>query len=372
MSWDSLIGHQEIRRRFQACASKGRLAGTYLFLGPNGIGKRAFALKLAEAVLCERNPTEHLTPCGECSACLQVQQRTHPDLLQISKPADKNVLPIDLFIGRSTHRKKEGLVYEIGMKPYRGGYRIAIIDDADYFNAESSNCLLKTLEEPPPQSILILLGTSQQRQLHTIVSRSQLIRFQPLQRNEVADILHRLVAGEALSIEGIDIDSLAASSSGSISRAIQLADPETFEFRKLLFRQLASIDPHQGEFAKSIVSYAEAAGKEGFRRRPRLELVGEFAIELFRTATVHMVGSGNLSPDDSTLDAPATELASRLSNTDHAADRLVRCIQRTGDMQFHVSTNAQFLNVVESWLVDLGRLMRHEPVTTGQLPHGRV
>ena len=84
---------------------------------------------------------------------------------------------------------REGLCYDIALKPYSGRRKVAIIDDADYLNKEGANCLLKTLEEPPPKSLLILIGTSEQRQLPTIRSRCQIVRFQPLPEQDVAELL---------------------------------------------------------------------------------------------------------------------------------------------------------------------------------------
>lgn len=373
MSWNQVIGHQFALDRFRRCAQRQRLASTYLFLGDDGIGKRTFALKLAEAILCEQNSKEEFAPCGECPGCLQVQNQSHPDLLLISKPKDKNVLPIDLFIGRKTHRRREGLVYEIGMKPFRGGFRIAIIDDADYFNSESANCLLKTLEEPPPHSIIILLGTSQQRQLHTIVSRSQLVRFSPLSEQELLHVLQSkpdLIDGE--SLENTTVEHLASISGGSVSRAQALAEPEALEVRKLLFQQLATVDPHAGNFSKNVNSFSEALGKEGYRRRPRMVLIGELAVEFFRYVTLELSGLEVPISDEPTL-ASIKRLADRYRNDPlTGGECMARCIERTGAMQYHVSTNAQMLNVVESWLIDLGRILRGERVTTGDVLTGMV
>ena len=234
MSWDTVIGHQSALERFQKSVSRNRLASTYLFVGDDGIGKRTFALKLAQAMLCDRNSTEALTACQECSACVQVREKTHPDLLLVSKPENKSILPVELFIGKGDKRRREGLVYDIGLKPFCGGYRIAIIDDADYFNTESANCLLKTLEEPPPNSLLILLGTSQQRQLQTIISRSQVVRFDPLTDQQVADVLtnNGLLADDDSAEPQVSAETLAAAAGGSVGRALQLADPEVLEFRQ--------------------------------------------------------------------------------------------------------------------------------------------
>ena len=130
-----------------------------------------------------------MDPCEYCPSCLQVAARTHPDLEIVSKPEDKSFLPLELFIGDKEHRMKEGLCHRIAMKPFQGGRKIAIIDDADFLNAEGANCLLKTLEEPPPQSVLILIGTSPAKQLPTIRSRCQLIRFRPLRTDQVEELL---------------------------------------------------------------------------------------------------------------------------------------------------------------------------------------
>src|SRR4029078_2428636 len=102
----------------------------------------------------------------------------------------------------------------IALKPYSGRRKVAIIDDADYLNKEGANCLLKTLEEPPPDSLLILIGTSEQRQLPTIRSRCQIVRFQPRAEGDVAELLvaHGLCADPAIA------RAAAAHADGSLER----------------------------------------------------------------------------------------------------------------------------------------------------------
>jgi len=176
MPWSEILNHRSALERFQKSVANNRLASTYLFVGKNGVGKHLFGLKLAQALLCEGN-TEPLTPCGSCPSCAQVSAQTHPDLILVSKPPEKAFIPLELFIGKPEHRRQTGLCHEIGLKPFRGGRKIAIIDDADFLNVEGANSLLKTLEEPPVNSLLILIGSSEQKQISTIVSRSQTIRF---------------------------------------------------------------------------------------------------------------------------------------------------------------------------------------------------
>ena len=101
-----------------------------------------------------------LDACGHCPACLQAAAGSHPDLETVAKPPDKSFLPLELLIGDKEHRMREGLCYRLSLRPLLGGRKIAVIDDADYLNAEGANSLLKTLEEPPPGSLLILIGTS--------------------------------------------------------------------------------------------------------------------------------------------------------------------------------------------------------------------
>jgi hypothetical protein len=180
MVWESLYGHDRAIEQFRRAVRRGRLASTFLLVGPDGVGKRTFALKLAQSLLCERTPEAELGGCGVCPACQQVAALTHPDVRLVAKPADRSFIPIELFIGDREHRLREGLCHDIALKPFRGGRKVAIIDDADCLNQEGANCLLKTLEEPPPRSVLMLIGTSEQRQLPTIRSRCQIVRFLPL------------------------------------------------------------------------------------------------------------------------------------------------------------------------------------------------
>ena len=161
-------------------------------------------------MLCHQRPEAALDPCETCPSCTMVLAGTHPDLDVVSKPADKSFLPLDLFLGDREHRRQEGLCHNISLKPFMGGRKIAVIDDADYLNAEGANCLLKTLEEPPPQSVLILIGTSPAKQLPTIRSRCQLVRFQPLAAEMVAEIL----LSKGLAADAAEARRLAAACRG--------------------------------------------------------------------------------------------------------------------------------------------------------------
>src|SRR3954465_7051065 len=226
MSWQTIRGHDCVVEKFRRAVAKGRLPSTFLFVGPPGIGKRTFALKLAQGLLCERVPEERLEPCGQCPSRHQVASLNHPDVDVIAKSSDKAFIPVELLIGDLEHRMRAGLCYNIALKPYSGRRKVAIIDDADYLNKEGANCLLKTLEEPPPNSVLILIGTSEQRQLPTIRSRCQIVRFQPLTESDVAELLieQRRCDDPALA------RAAAAHSHGSLQRASLWCEESLVEF----------------------------------------------------------------------------------------------------------------------------------------------
>src|SRR5687768_7436957 len=168
--WQTIQGHDAVVEHFRQTLAAARLASTYLFVGPEGVGKRSFALKLAQVLLCLRNDPAEMSPCGECDSCRLAAAGSHPDLDVVGLLKDKRNLLISQFIGEDQSRNREGLCHNIAMRPMLGGRRVAIIDDADRLTTESANCLLKTLEEPPPGAVIILIGTSRSRQLPTILS----------------------------------------------------------------------------------------------------------------------------------------------------------------------------------------------------------
>ena len=289
--WATIEDHDELADYFRGVVRRERLASTYLFVGPAGIGKRAFARQLARALLCQSPTGDPLQACGGCQSCRLADSSSHPDLLEVCRPKDKNTLPIELFIGDRAHRGQEGLCHHLWLKPFLGGKRVAIIDDADYLSQESANCLLKTLEEPPPRSLLILIGTSPSRQLPTIRSRAQLVRFQPLP----PDTVQRLLVSTGLITDASEAVRLAKVSQGSLQRAMELADPKLGPFRDELQGRLEDSPLNAPQLAQAVLTFVEAAGKEAAARRGRLRVVLGFAAEHYRE---QMRRHGTIRPVD--------------------------------------------------------------------------
>ena len=276
--WQGLEGHDDVVDRFRKTLRRGRLASTYLFVGTAGVGKRTFALRLAQSLLCSQVPDEELTYCGECESCHLAAAGTHPDLLVAQLPEGKSTLPIELFIGDREHRHQAGLCHHFSLRPFLGNRRIAVIDDVDHLSQESANCLLKTLEEPPPDSLLILIGTSPSRQLPTIRSRAQLVRFNPLSQ----ETFLRLVTANGIAEDLDAARRLAESSNGSLERARQLAAPELWEFRAILSRSLDQSEVDSVKIAELVSDFVDEAGKQASVRRARLKMVLQFAADFYR------------------------------------------------------------------------------------------
>ena len=329
--WHGIYGHDEIVERFRRTLETGRLASTYLFVGPAGIGKRRFALQLAQALLCNESPDASLEPCGRCESCRLFAAGNHPDLDVIALPKDKTRLPIDLFVGDREHRHQVGLCHRISLKPFLAGRKIAIIDDADHFNQESANCLLKTLEEPPPRSVLILISTSPSRQLPTIRSRAQIVRFQPLDTETVA----RILTDTGLVPDRAQASTAAELSDGSVERAVELADPALWAFREQLLAELRS--PLAVRLARSVQAFVDEAGKETSQKRDRLRTVIGFAAAYYRS---QLPGATNGQPPGGPPEPERTEAA---------VEALDACLSALE----YIDRNANLAMVIGQWSDEL-------------------
>ena len=251
------------------------MASTYLFVGPKSVGKRLFAERLATLLLCSR--PDGMTPCGHCDSCRLIQSGNHPDLLRVELPEGRSSLPLEFFLGKPEARGKSGLCHDLALKPLIGSRRVAIIDDADALGLESANALLKTLEEPPPHSQIFLIGTSLARQLPTIRSRSQVVKFAPLSAQQVESVLraspHDYPAEEAAR--------MAATSSGSVGEALSLSDKSLQQAREALTECLSRpvIDPVR--IAGLLEEHSKQAGTEPSVRRVRLSQMLSHAVSHF-------------------------------------------------------------------------------------------
>ena len=172
-----LIGHQKQRQYLRTLAQSGKLPHALLFAGERGLGKKTAALELVMALNCQNVGTGQ-KPCFVCRACSDIQKNQYPDLAVI-EPEKKEIQISQI----------RDLIWRLSLRPYNSALKIAIINDAHLMNSEAQNCLLKTLEEPSGQALLILISEQPFTLLSTILSRMERINFYPVARKEIETAL---------------------------------------------------------------------------------------------------------------------------------------------------------------------------------------
>jgi DNA polymerase-3 subunit delta' len=334
VSWERVRGHDVLVRAFERAVRRGRLAHAYLFTGPPGVGKRLFAAELAKALFCDDPPPGRFDSCDHCPACVQIDAGTHPDYFQAGLPPDKHEWPIE---------QMRELLRGFALKSARGKGKVAVLDDADEFNEESGNAFLKTLEEPPPRSVIILIGTSPDLQLPTILSRCQVVRFAPLPEPLVADLLRAQGIEDAALVRR-----LARLSGGSPGQARALADPALWDFRRTFLQKLTAPQIDSVGLGKALNKFVEEAGKESAAQRQRATLVLRLVIDFLNDALrVQLAGVPRLAEPDEmrTLEA----LANRVD-----VEKMLAILERCLQSDEHINRRAQRELALEALTDELG------------------
>ena len=206
-----IIGHQQIVEQLQHTVASDRIAGAYLFVGPTGVGKETVAHYFAQLIFCQQD-AQPPTVCGTCLACRKVDSGNHPDL-QFIRPDGS-----ELKIGQIRELQKQ-IIYE----PLEANRKVYILTDIDRMNDYAENALLKTLEEPPASSVLILLTSNIKALLPTTRSRCQILQFHLIPTQQLAEILV-----DRFSVAPEQATTLAIASGGAIGKALtQLEKGET-------------------------------------------------------------------------------------------------------------------------------------------------
>ncbi len=341
--WNSFLGHEKQQSWFRNAVRTNRLASTFLMVGPEGIGKRTFARLLAKTMLCTGSDPSNFAPCCHCEACAQIDASTHPDLLEIARRPDKTALVMEQLVGEGEMRMREGLCYELRMKPYSGRRKIAIIDDADTIAEEGANSLLKTLEEPPPGSLIFLISTSVQRQLPTIRSRCQMVRFQPLTSDELSQLILR--HGIADNIE--DALTVATQAAGSMAAVANWTNEELRAFRLELFRQLKQRPLDFTKLAKAVQGNMESVGTESQPRRERLKVILDFALNFYRAGMRTILAE----IDNEASRQAAVERYGHLLTL--GSSSFVAAVQRCMEAREHLDRMVSPASLIEAWAADL-------------------
>ena len=214
-----------------ACLRDGNIPHALLFTGIGGVGKRSTASLFSKACNCEALtsgvPSSALDgiPCCRCRPCLKIESGNHPDIIHIAP--SRNIIKISQI---------RDLCHTLSMKPYEAKMRVVMISEAQHMNLEAANALLKILEEPPEQTVIILTALNTVQLLPTIVSRCQEIRFGPISRNNLIRLLCDKQGAET-TVAGM----IAAMANGSISKAVAMSDDRWIRHRDWLIQELETL-----------------------------------------------------------------------------------------------------------------------------------
>ncbi len=210
MDYTNIIGHKRAINALKSSIANETVSHSYLFQGEEGLGKKMVAYVFAKTLLCKDSKDNQ--PCNRCVSCVKFDSHNHPDFFLIEP--DKGLIKKGQI---------EEIVKSVGILPFESKRKIFIIDDSHMMNLEGKNTLLKTLEEPPSYVTIILISSSVNNLLPTILSRCQSVKFYPVNSSEIEDYLVRVYDK---SIE--EASFVSNFTKGSVGKSISLSTSEKF------------------------------------------------------------------------------------------------------------------------------------------------
>lgn len=256
MSFQDIIGQERAIKILTKSLKDNKISSSYIFAGNEGTGKKLTAIEFAKAVNCEKL-NNYCQVCEDCPSCQEISRLCSPDL-KIIEPVKSSIK-----IEQIREMRKE-----IILKPFKNKKKIYIIDQAEKMTIEASNCLLKTIEEPPGYAIIILICSKIDTLLPTIISRCQVINFGLISSSKIESVL--LKKNIDLKVEKAEIISKLAQ--GSIGSAFNLlTDQEYFKRREEILDYLSTLSP--GKYSDDIFVKVEEMVSEIDSIEEILELI---------------------------------------------------------------------------------------------------
>ncbi|MGH2923546.1 MAG: DNA polymerase III subunit gamma/tau [Solirubrobacterales bacterium] len=209
-SFAEVVGQEHIVRTLSNAVEQDRVHHAYLFVGSRGTGKTSMAKILARSLNCVRAPT--LEPCGECESCRAIAAGSSLDVIEMDAASNRSVDDV------------RDLRERVGYAPAAGRWKVYILDEAHMLTKEAWNAFLKTLEEPPPNTVFVLATTEPQKVMATIVDRCQRFDFQRPSLEQIGEVVRRVAAAEGLTVEDGAVALISRAASGSFRDALGTLD----------------------------------------------------------------------------------------------------------------------------------------------------
>jgi len=335
MPFRDVVGHVRLIDLLSRSVAGSTLPPSLLFAGPAGIGKRLTALAVAQSLNCTQGSTFKVhgswaDACGTCAACSRIARGVHPDVLFLSPNENGNIKmeAVRDVIDRAQYR------------PFEGRRRVVIIDGADGLVPHAQNALLKTLEEPTPSSVFILVTSLPDLLLPTVLSRCPQLRFRPLSAADIATVLMARGRSEA------EARAVAATADGSLGQALQASAGELVESRELAQSVLERV-AGQHDPARRVESAQQLITKppSGVTERDQLATHLRAMAVLLRDVEVLATGA-----DERTLANADVRPALQRLTTAYRGERGTRAFAAVDRALFALQRNAG-VKLVADWLV---------------------
>jgi len=332
-----VLGHEAAVAELRRVIAADRVPAALLLLGPAGIGKRALADALAARLLCAAGTDD---ACGACPQCTRVAGGTHPDVRVIVRDADRKDV--------RTEQIRE-LTRWLSLTPLMAGRKVGIVDGAHEVNEHGQNALLKTLEEPPGRTVLILTASAPSLLLPTVRSRCRQVRLDPLP----APLVRRIV--EAGGVDAAEAEILATLAEGSPGRALALAGQDEQQARRAVLETLPTLRTlDAADVSRRAQELARGAGDAGL------------AVIL---AWYRDVLGAALLGEDAPLRLPAHAAAIRAAASRLEPAAVLRQLEAVCDTIRDIERNANRTLAIESLLLWLRQVERGDPaVRNNQAP----
>ncbi len=309
--FSEVLGQPKAKEMLSRAMASAKMSHAYLFRGPAGVGKKTMAHAFAATINCAA-PVSH-EACGSCPSCQKFRSGNHPDFQMIAPEG------ASIKIQQIRELKKS-----LAFPPFEARYRVILLADAHTMRRETANSLLKTLEEPPANTVLILTADEASGVLPTIVSRCQVIPFFALPQAAVAQTLMaeaEIMPEAAATLAGI--------AEGSLGRARLLRDKELLPLREQVVTTLLDLPPDGPETAETVFALAEAAASLKEELPELLDLLRTWYRDLLLAGPTQPLNQ-DLASTWETARArwPEPELFARLDRIDRAKRELARNCNR--------------------------------------------